>query len=172
MIERTVYDFTMHPQELVNLCWAAVALSVDIWRDQPGHWTNLCEVVSDALNNPACCSSLSSSQCNVPGEIKETLILHGRFGGRHPTPNLESRDRIWKDIKHEIDAGRVVCATIRRQPSRVLHIVVICGYAEDTTTKRLSILDPWENPIDMPYVSFLTDFRYEGGQCIRLTTVQ
>src|SRR5262249_53684565 len=98
-----------------QLCWAAVALSVDRLRN-PASTLRLCDVVEESPPcPPGCCANLSSSPCNhirllLPALQRLGHALIGILSGNGPNPaDPASMDAKWNEIKSEIDHGRVMC---------------------------------------------------------------
>ena len=159
-----------------RLCWAAVALGVDQWRN-PGHAWTLCQVVVETpvgVGQPstaACCSNLGLSACNHLGVLFQALRLHhleaGGYGGLPqtlPNPmNAAQRDAEWNGIKAEIDGGRVVCAGINWSGGGY-HYIVIWGYKENGTARTVNVKDPLYGNSSPPYEQFLSNYKLLGGK--------
>lgn len=160
MATRTVNGFkiqSQHPHK--NLCWAAVALSVDIWRAQPGHWNSLCQVTSETP------SLQLSPPCDRPGFIHEALDVHRLRNGLARLPS-------WDLVKNEIENQRVVCASILWNGGGA-HEVVVSGYFEDTSagTREVMVLDP-NKPKDESRIPFDSFLHNSEGRCYQLTKVK
>src|SRR5258706_1173497 len=111
-----------------NLCWAAVALSVDRFRDSSST-LRICDVVmksppaagtSGGAGRPDCCQggNLSSADCDHVAILMPALQAIGRapkgvLSGGAPDPtDPESVTAAWECIKAEISRGKVVCVGI------------------------------------------------------------
>jgi len=178
---KDVASFTMKTQRpFFNLCWAAAALSVDLWhnlgRNQLPQWTSLCQVVQDTPpQQPGCCPNMSLPGCDHTGDVVVALQVHGLVTGSRNPPvlsNPRSVDFKWNSvIKHEIDNNRVVSASISWAGGGG-HEVVIWGYCEDKTGRTVKVLDPWFDPFpDQSFTDFLTNYRSVGGRCIEFNMV-
>jgi hypothetical protein len=163
-----------------NLCWAAVALSVDQFLNPASTWT-LCQVVQDTPVNPGqpatagCCNgnNLSLSACDHLGNLLTALQIRGLlpfavylseagpYGNPPPGPTPIEIAQGWATIKNEIDNGRVLCCGIAWQGGG-WHFVVICNYNEAAQT--VCVQDPWFDPTpDMPYQEFASNYLNRRG---------
>ncbi len=176
-----VAGFVMKPQQpYANLCWAAVALRVDLWHN-PGHWATLCQVSGETASPLPinCCPDDRSDACDRTGSVVMALQFHGLLAGfpkgvSHPM-SMESMDSKWDFIKTEIGKQRVVCASIgwKPVPRNGGHEVVISGYSEDQNggSRTVDILDPFfaASP-GLSYSQFMSDYQ-DGGECVQLSRV-
>ena len=178
MPSRRILDFVMWTQRPnANLCWAAVALSVDRWRNQTPHWNRVCEVANDTPPRPrppvTCCPHSSSRECDRTGNVKTALEVHNRSGGflNPPTStNLIAVSGSFAAIKQQIDGGMVVCASIRWTRGGG-HEVVIWGYSENGSDRTVDVVDPLFDPSPgLPFMDFITAYR-GIGRCSQLTMV-
>jgi len=168
-----VTNFTMVPQGIFNhLCWAAVALSVDQLLNPDSNWKQLCDVVGDTDPNPAgCCSHPLSSDCNHEGLLIKGLEAHqlNSFFGAELGPydqgpngplNAARKERDWRVIKCEIDAGRVVCAGV---DWGIKHYTAIYGYQECNGQRSVWVLDPLFDPsASLSYDQFVSNYLDAG----------
>lgn len=180
---KKVPHFEMELQSpYANLCWAAVALSVDFWQVRRGEmsescaWSSLCEVAS-AISGAVCCPDASSPECDQVATIREGLEPHDHYGNDklmpdHRNPDPDGMNEVWTLIKEEIDADRVVCASIDWFRFGG-HGVVIWGYTEDSVLglRKVFVLDPLGLQECLPFDAFVTNFR-DTGYCHQLTTIQ
>ena len=148
-----------------NLCWAAVALSVDQLLDPTSNWKTLCDVVSDPkVGGPA------APNCDVEGDLITALTAH-TLESQHPEPedgpyssgqlNTIKQDFCWKVIKCEIADGRVVCAGINFG-DQYKHYVAIYGFEECGTTRTVYVLDPEYQSSHLVYEQFVSRYRGSG----------
>lgn len=159
-------NFVMQSQGVFNnLCWAAVAISVDHLLNPASDWKQLCDVVGAVTPNPVgCCSHPSSSECNHEGELSTALAAHHLDGplGSEDGPyasgvlNQIKFDHYWNVIKADIQSGRVVCAGM---DSGNRHYVAIYGYQECGDQKLVWVQDPYYDPSAyLPYAVFAAKY--------------
>jgi hypothetical protein len=161
-----VTNFNMVSQGVYNnLCWAAVALSVDHLLNPASNWKQLCDVVGATEPNPTgCCSHPSSPACNHEGALSNALSAHhlqgllgsegGPFAGGYL--NQIKFDHYWDVIKTDIRGGRVVCAGME---SGIRHYVAIYGYQECGAQKLVWVQDPYNDPSAyLPYDVFASKY--------------
>ena len=191
MATKCISNFSMVSQRPYhNLCWAAVALSADHFLNAASTWT-LCQVVQDTPVGPGqpattgCCNNnnLSSSACDHLGQLLTALEIRGLlpFKGYlseagpygNPTPPGPIQiEQGWREIKNEIDNGRVICCGITWQGGG-FHFVVICNYTETATTRTVCVQDPWFDPSpDMPYQDFLSNYLNRGGEWTEIDRIK
>lgn len=175
-------DFKLETQKpYLNLCWAAVAFSVDRWRAQPSHWTQLCELFHDLLSTrPDSCGAPDLFAFDETGNVVQVLqqrkhlqASRGRivFNGNFVAAAMNDR---WNFITSTIDDGRVICASIAWKKGGG-HEVVIYGYEEDpgdVESRTVNVLDPkYEGGFTQLYSAFLTNYRQKLGCCEFLNAV-
>lgn len=173
-------DFNLETQNpYQNLCWAAVSFSVDRWRAQPGHWTQLCELFHDLLTTqPDSCGAPDLSAFDDTGSVVDVLQQRGHFNQRKGRPNQNSlaasMDDRWNFITSTIDDGRVICASIAWKRGGG-HEIVIYGYEEDpgdVQSRTVNVLDPkYEGCFSQLYSSFMRNYRQKLGECEFLNSV-
>ena len=170
MLKKSIDAFQMVSQlPFDQLCWAAVALSVERLRNS-GSALQLCDVVERTPPNPTCCGrgQLSSAACNHIALLLPALQALGRARlGVLPEdpPNPATMDFKWNEIKREIDAGRVVCAGIDWNAGGK-HFVAIWGYEEaDDGSRTVYIKDPWYASSTPSFSQFVTAYLGAGRCC-------
>lgn len=193
-MRRTVSNFTMQPQLYSNLCWAAVALSVDRWAAQQGHWTTLCQAVREGSSPPHthnCCAALHV--CNKIGLVGKALKRHCRINTEVPvsTSSASSIDTAWRTIRDEINKGQphVVGASVRwidrfgRDAGK--HEIAIVGYSvvgqgssEVRDTRQVIVADPRSSGAGGTYqfeeflLNYPSSVSSTRGRCITLTLMK
>jgi hypothetical protein len=157
-----------------QLCWAAVALSVDRLYDSAST-LELCDVLDKTPGCPAeCCTHLSSPQCNHIHLLLPALQALGVASpyalsedGPDPT-DPGSMDAKWNEIKSQIDRGRVVCVGVSWSTGGK-HYVTIWGYEDcDDGTRTLYVQDPHNGSSAPFYADFITNYLNRGGMCTEI----
>ena len=148
--------FTMQMQQGGNLCWAAVGVSVGLWRN-PALNKKQCDVAQGVLPLAAgvnCCAHLS--QCDQDGPLGAALQFC------HVNINVpQFRALTVLQIQNQINAGKVICVGIQWRGGG-LHYVVIAGYENDAAN-TLHIRDPYFNSSDVPYNVFVSNYKHLGS---------
>jgi papain like cysteine protease AvrRpt2 len=153
----SITNFTMEAQLRGQLCWAAVAVSVEHSRNKASA-TRQCGVAQLILQpflppHTDCCTTLDA--CNEDGPLGMALQQINVM-----IQNPLHRALTFMEITAEIDAKRVVCVGIKwRGGGR--HYVVIRGYELDAA-QTLHVQDPLFDPSDPPYQSFASSYQDQG----------
>ena len=177
-VKNTVSQFQMVSQTPYDqLCWAAVALSVDRLRN-PASTLQLCDVVQKSPPSPpGCCTDLSASPCNHIRPLLPALQALGRavFGLLSENPptvtDPGSMDAKWKEIKSEIDNGKVICAGVNWRGGGK-HYVAIWGYEEcDDGSRTVYVQDPRNGSSTALFGDFVNNYLNAGGRCSEMNRI-
>ncbi len=182
----SVDDFAMYPQPCDSLCWAAVTLSVNLWRF-PQLALTLCQVVEAALCVTDCCNRQNQTDsCDCNDDCNQVAVLQNallevnamlessgaagvRFNPGTSLPTTDS-DAIWSALQNEINAGRVLCCKIAFDDYN--HYVVVWGYTECSDGSRtVAVQDPYNPGQSWDFDQFLTNYNYSNGSCCELITL-
>jgi hypothetical protein len=144
-----VLPFRMQHQEQTQWCWAAVTASVADFYNQPG-WRQ-CQIVETCRGTSGCCTQGSSSACNQPWFLDQSLSRTGDLS------DYLARSLSWSEVQAEIEAGRPVGVRIGWPMGG--HFVAIDGYSG---TGTLDIQDPWFNHSTVSYQEFRTAYLGNG----------
>lgn len=141
--------FSMQHQQQTQWCWAAVAVSVDLYYYPGSSWTQ-CKLVNHALGQTTCCSSGSTAQCNVPWYLDQALNLVGNLASWNGGKATLSA------VKGEINACRPICMRIGWTGGGG-HFVAIYGHSGN----NINVGDPWYGNSVQHYSAFPN--AYQGG---------
>jgi hypothetical protein len=154
-----------------NLCWAAVALSVDLWRN-PGSTLTLCQVVEATPPKPTgCCPNPTA--CDHVGDTFEALTALGLAAMSLTGPNPgdpAQMDLIWAKITGQIGLNKVGPISIAWAVDNTEHAAVIWGYCDDSD-RNVKAQDPRFDPITQPFAQFVTNYQGKHGRMTQLDTV-
>src|SRR5690242_9143143 len=126
-----VLEVPLEVQACTEWCWAAVALAIARFYQDPTAPQEQCQLVTGVLGlGRDCCESCdcslgSSDPCNQPQNLGFVLGQHGRDGDDGlPGMSFES-------IKHEIEGCRPIALSISWEEAAVgNHALIICGYSD------------------------------------------
>ena len=145
-------DFSMQHQTEIEWCWAADAVSIDLFFDKTSRLTQ-CAVANTVLGRTDCCTNPDSPDCDQPQSMTHVLTTVGRLRLHLKTPLS------FDDLKQEIDSGKPVGAHISWETEGG-HIPIIVGYREGSQT--LAIADPLYGQSEVDYDTFKTSYRQIG----------
>jgi hypothetical protein len=149
----TRLDFNMQHQEQSQWCWAAVSVSVALYYEPRGAWTQ-CQMVNLEKGQTSCCQNGSTPQCNQPNVLDTPLaraavldrMTFGSVGYDVMAEHLEAQRPIAWRIAWSGGGG---------------HFAVIEGYQRHGG-EWVAIDDPWWGQSDVA-VSTLTGGLYQGS---------
>jgi Papain-like cysteine protease AvrRpt2 len=141
--------FTMQHQQQTQWCWAANAVSVNLYY-HPSSGRTQCAVVNTHLGQTTCCQNGSTAQCNQPSSLSDVLSEVGNLNAFTTTKDSLSK------IKGEINGCRPVCLRIGWNGGGG-HFVAIYGYSGN----NINIGDPWYGTSVQDYGSMPSS--YHGG---------
>lgn len=146
-------SFTVSAQEQSSWCWAAVATSVATFLN--GIAISQQALVSQAFGVDCSGAKGGNSNCDKAWYLDKAFhLLTFKVITRSSSPQLLL-------VKHEVDAGRPLCAQIAWN-SGGAHLATIVGYniAKDGT-EYFQVSDPWYGEKDLPVAEFTQN--YESG---------
>lgn len=153
-------EFKLEEQKCGEWCWAATAVAIGKFYQDPDCPARQCQLVSQILElgKDCCedcdCSPGSFEPCNQTQNLGFILdkIGHGRDG----TDGLSAME--FSEIQEEINSGHPICVSIQwNEAAAAGHAIVIYGY--DAAEKLLFIADP-KAPADTPITIPFDDFTY------------
>ena len=136
-------EFHLEEQKSSEWCWAATAVAIGNFYQDPNCAQRQCQLVSQVLQlGKDCCEDCdctpgSFEPCNQTQNLGFILdkIGHGRDG----TDGLSSME--FSEIQAEIDSGHPICVSIEwNEAAAAGHAIVIYGYDEEK--RLLFIADP------------------------------
>jgi hypothetical protein len=141
--------FTMQHQQQTQWCWAATAVSVNLYYHPASGWVQ-CALANSALGQTTCCANGSSSSCNKAWYLDRALKIVGNLNtwstGKAGFPSVQT----------EIGNCRPLCLRIGWNGGGG-HCVAIYGYAGT----NINIGDPWYGNSVIGYAPFPGG--YHGG---------
>ena len=141
--------FNIQPQQQTQWCWAAVAVSVNLYYQSGSGWSQ-CKLVNQEFGRADCCQKGSSSACNQPYYPEIALQTLGnllRWAASRATLN---------EAKTEIDKERPLCLGIGWSGGGG-HAVALYGCRYE----QIYIADPWYGRSLQYYNNFPGS--YHGG---------
>lgn len=141
--------FTMQHQQQTQWCWAAVAVSVNLYYQSGSGWTQ-CKLANNALGQTTCCADGGSTQCNQPWYLDAALGIVGNLD------SWNSGKATLTAVKTEINGCRPFCLRIGWTGGGG-HFVAIYGHSGN----NLNIGDPWYGNSIQSYAVFPGG--YHGG---------
>lgn len=141
--------FTIQHQDWIEWCWAANAVSVNLYY-HPASGQTQCALANIALGQTTCCVDGSTPECNQPWFLDQALQLVGNL-------NAATSGKIaMNKVKSEIDNCRPLCMRIGWTGGGG-HFTTVYGYAG----QHLYIGDPWYGNSVVTYQTFPST--YQGG---------
>jgi hypothetical protein len=180
-ITTTVPGFTMQLQPCDSLCWAAVTLSVNLWR-KPQLALTMCTVVQDSLGVTDCCSELNAvGSCACNEDCNQDFVLFNALQAVNAlehtgvAPNMltgtTEAGTIWSSIQSEIDQGRVICCKIDFGGVSNHYVVVWSYTTYSNGSITVAVQDPLYPSQSWELDQFLNNYNGCGGVCCELTTI-
>ena len=129
----------MQQQEQANWCWAAVASSVGAYlqNSNPAGLLSQCQIVTEVLQQPDCCSNGDSSLCNKEWYLDSALAYVGHLNGS-PFQGAASFASICTltSVPYNLPIGVLVSNGVTG------HFVLIIGFNNDNGNEWVYIADP------------------------------
>jgi hypothetical protein len=156
---RAVIPFDLEMQDVTHTphwCWAAVAVSVARYYNNPRLWTQ-CDVVCQQLNNDTCCAQPPPLECDLEQSLRPVLKRMGHFDYFVDGPVS------FADCVAAIrDEKRPLPIRVEWQDGAGGHFIVVHG-VDDEDGERLSVLDPWTGgPVVVPHAVVLNSYQNRG----------
>jgi Papain-like cysteine protease AvrRpt2 len=151
------FPFAMQPQARTNWCWAATAVSVQLYY-YPNDRLTQCVQACNTTGRGDCCEDLPNDAhpCNVAGDLG--LVLHAL--GRLDSTVLRPATLI--ELANAIVARRPVCIRVTWWRGGA-HFMVCAGYVPTTIGLYLLIHDPWFGTSWVPHATFPTVYQNKNG---------
>jgi hypothetical protein len=146
--------FTMQMQTQSNWCWAATSTSVSHFYWFWSTWTQ-CRVANGELAHSDCCDSPVPSACNVPWYLDKALTRTHNF------VSIIGQQASFRQVREEIDAGRLVCARIGWNGGGG-HFMVIYGYSRFLGMEYFDIDDPIYGKSHLAVSDFANNYQGSG----------
>jgi hypothetical protein len=141
--------FTMQHQQQTEWCWAANAVSVNLYYHPASGWAQ-CDLVNSALGETECCTNASSANCNQGWYVDRALQIVGNFN------RWTGNKATFAAVQTEINGCRPLCLRIGWNGGGG-HFVAIYGYSSN----NINVGDPWYGNSVVNYASFPNG--YNGG---------
>ena len=141
--------FTMQPQQQTQWCWAAVAVSVDLYYHTASRWTQ-CKLANAALGQTTCCANGSSLQCNQPWYLNKALQIVANLASSNAGKASLAA------VQAEVKSCRPLALRIGWDGGGG-HFVAVYGYSGN----NINIADPWYGNSIQSHALFPT--AYQGG---------
>ena len=143
--------FTKQDQGQTEWCWAANAVSVNLFYNPASAWTQ-CALVNSKMNQTTCCENGKSSECNKQWYLDDALSSLGNL--KAWTPDKAT----FADIQAEINGCRPFCLRIEWNRGGG-HFVTVDGFDGE----NIHIRDPWYGDFMQPYATFPSKYQ-KGGK--------
>jgi hypothetical protein len=141
--------FVMQHQQQTQWCWAAVAVSVNLYYHPGSGWTQ-CKLANTALGQATCCVNGATPACNQPWYLDKALQIVGDLA------SWNAGKAALAAVKSEINGCRPFCLRIGWNGGGG-HFVAIYGHSGS----NINIGDPWYGNSIQNYPSF--PGTYHGG---------
>jgi hypothetical protein len=161
--------FDQQEQQGYEMCWIAVAVSVDHHFDEDSTLRQ-CGLAKRLLHIAGSCCTRSGevrSECDRPGRLEEALqheLVDHLAPGTSANPNpMGGGPMTFADVKEQIDNNLPVCIYIEWDGTEVGHFSVISGYHVSGGTKYLYVNDPLYGSGSQPYNRVVSNYFLDGG---------
>ena len=160
-------NFHMEPQEHLNWCWAAVAVSVDRFFDRGSKWcqcrmaSRMAKIRRLKVKNCATCGKPKPvpETCNRPWFLDQALQLAGRLKGKPKKTRLS-----FSQIQRKIEAGQPVCVRVQWGRGPDAHFVVISGCEVSSSGERwVDVEDSVAGSSTWLFDEFRSNYQYSQG---------
>ena len=157
LTKRRCLCFTMQHQEQTQWCWSATATSVSHYYNGASTWTQ-CTLVNAELGRSDCCTSPSSSSCNVPHTLDTVLTRVGHLA------SFAGGTTSFADLRTEIDNGRPLGVRIGWSGGGG-HFNVLACYTWNSlfNLQSVQVEDPWYGTSVWDYDVFRTAYQGSGS---------